>query len=287
MFDVVAQWSHLDEQVTFVTIDGELIETTPWHDFYTDEGWQDAGELVTGNLVLSLDGDYGVVDSVRTIDVIQRMYDLTVADAHTFAVGTGQWVVHNQSRMPCEFVDILQNNQIDLDDFHQAIESWTKNEYDEMRQIQIYGSKAVLNKALLAGKEAYTKALELIRQTELLENAIKILPKYDGTIFRRIDLDSLDDLEGIVGNLEEGSIYESTSFQSFSRDGNFGQNRNTLLIVENNISGVNIQTISNSPLEAEILVPKSVRYEVVDIIFHAGIDWPLEYTVTLREFIEN
>ena len=95
VYDVVAQWSHLDEQVTFVTIDGELIETTPWHDFYTDEGWQDAGELVTGDLVLSLDGDYGVVDSVITIDAIQRMYDLTVADAHTFAVGTGQWVVHN------------------------------------------------------------------------------------------------------------------------------------------------------------------------------------------------
>ena len=95
MFDVVAQWSHLDEQVTLVTIAGETIETTPWHDFYTDEGWQDAGELVTGDLVLSLDGDYSVVDSVQTIDAVQWMYDLTVADAHTFAVGTGQWVVHN------------------------------------------------------------------------------------------------------------------------------------------------------------------------------------------------
>ena len=95
VFDVVAQWSPLDEQVTFVTIDGELIETTPWHDFYTDEGWQDAGELANGDLVLSLDGDYGIVDSIRTIDAVQRMYDLTIADAHTFAVGTGQWVVHN------------------------------------------------------------------------------------------------------------------------------------------------------------------------------------------------
>ena len=108
VYDVVAQWSHLDEQVTFVTIDGELIETTPWHDFYTDEGWQDAGELVTGNLVLSLDGDYGVVDSIRTTDAIQWMYDITVEDVHTFAVGTGQWVVHNQ--IPCpRGIENLQN----------------------------------------------------------------------------------------------------------------------------------------------------------------------------------
>ena len=95
LYEVTAQWSHLDDELTTLIIDGELIETTPWHDFYTDEGWQDAGELVTGDLVLSLDGDYGVVDSVRTIDATQWMYDLTVADAHTFAVGTGQWVVHN------------------------------------------------------------------------------------------------------------------------------------------------------------------------------------------------
>ena len=95
VFDVVAQWSHLDEQVTFVTIAGETIETTPWHDFYTDEGWQDAGKLANGDLVLSLDGGYSVVDSVHTLDAVQWMYDLTVEDAHTFAVGTGQWVVHN------------------------------------------------------------------------------------------------------------------------------------------------------------------------------------------------
>ncbi len=29
------------------------------------------------------------------------MYDLTVAGAHTFAVGDGEWVVHNQD--PCWF----------------------------------------------------------------------------------------------------------------------------------------------------------------------------------------
>ena len=94
-FDVAATISHIDTEITFVTIHGETIETTPWHDFYTDEGWEDAGDLQIGDLILSLDGNYYVVDSVETVPGEQVMYDLTVDDAHTFAVGTGRWVVHN------------------------------------------------------------------------------------------------------------------------------------------------------------------------------------------------
>ena len=111
MFDVVEQWSHLDEQVTLVTIAGETIETTPWHDFYTDEGWQDAGKLANGDLVLSLDGGYSVVDSVHTLDAVQWMYDLTVEDAHTFAVGTGQWVVHNRD---CDYIQVPDGSYWDV-----------------------------------------------------------------------------------------------------------------------------------------------------------------------------
>ena len=40
-----------------------------------------------------------MVESVITRDGEQTMYDLTVDDAHTFAVGAGQWVVHND----CDF----------------------------------------------------------------------------------------------------------------------------------------------------------------------------------------
>ncbi|MEO1443334.1 MAG: hypothetical protein AAFV33_23225 [Chloroflexota bacterium] len=35
---------------------------------YTDAGWEDAGDLEPGDLILSLDGDYGVVESVVIVD---------------------------------------------------------------------------------------------------------------------------------------------------------------------------------------------------------------------------
>ena len=53
-----------------MTIDGEIIETTPWHPFYTDAGWQEAEDLSIGELVLSLDGSYGTVEAVLIEDHI-------------------------------------------------------------------------------------------------------------------------------------------------------------------------------------------------------------------------
>jgi hypothetical protein len=81
--------------MVYLTIDGEVIETTPWHPFYTDEGWTDAGDLEPGDLILALDGDYGTVESVVIADETQTMYDLDVETVDTFAVGGGAWVVHN------------------------------------------------------------------------------------------------------------------------------------------------------------------------------------------------
>ncbi len=94
---VVNTFVHNDDQIVYLTIDGEEIETTPWHPFYTDEGWEDAGDLQPGDLILSLDGDYGVVESVVIVDETQTMYDLDVETVDTFAVGDGAWVVHNQN----------------------------------------------------------------------------------------------------------------------------------------------------------------------------------------------
>jgi len=46
-------------------------------------------------------GDYGTVEANVTIfDANQRMYNLTVEDAHTFFVGDGDWLVHN---IQCDF----------------------------------------------------------------------------------------------------------------------------------------------------------------------------------------
>jgi len=93
---VTNTFSHLDPVIVTLTISGEVIETTPEHPFYTvDEGWVAAGDLESGDQILSLTGDIGVVESVTFDTRDQVMYNLTVDSVHTFAVGDGAWVVHN------------------------------------------------------------------------------------------------------------------------------------------------------------------------------------------------
>ena len=83
---VVNTFVHDDDQIVYLTIDGEEIETTPWHPFYTDEGWEDAGDLQPGDLVLALDGDYSTVESVVIVAETQTMYDLDVEMVDTLAL---------------------------------------------------------------------------------------------------------------------------------------------------------------------------------------------------------
>ena len=106
-YPIVDTISHVDPTIVLLTIDGELIETTAEHPFYEMEGapwlvmgqtegrWTDALDLRAGDRVWKADGTSGVVQSVAVAPVPQRMYNLTVAEAHTFFVGDGQWLVHN------------------------------------------------------------------------------------------------------------------------------------------------------------------------------------------------
>jgi hypothetical protein len=95
-YEVEAVWSHLDPVTVYVTIDGEEIETTPEHPFYTKErGWVAASDLVVGDEIRDAAGEYGAVEAVYSEQKPQPMYNLTVDEAHTFFVGDGQWLVHN------------------------------------------------------------------------------------------------------------------------------------------------------------------------------------------------
>ena len=95
-YEVTDVWAHDDPVIVYLVIDGELVETTPEHPFYTEEGeWIPAGELEIGDEIVSSDGDTGTVESVEFIAENQTMYNFTVDEAHTYFVGEGEWLVHN------------------------------------------------------------------------------------------------------------------------------------------------------------------------------------------------
>lgn len=94
-YTVTAVWAHEDPVTVFLTINGETIETTPEHPFLTEDGaWVAVSELIVGDEVRNADGDVGTVQALVFNATAQVMYNMTVADAHTYVVGDGEWVVH-------------------------------------------------------------------------------------------------------------------------------------------------------------------------------------------------
>ncbi len=94
-YTVTATIDHLDRTITQITLGGEHLETTPEHPFYTRErGWVAAGKLWAGAHVRQADGTEGwcgrcARSSARSACSISRWR------WHTFFVGDGQWLVHN------------------------------------------------------------------------------------------------------------------------------------------------------------------------------------------------
>jgi hypothetical protein len=75
------------------------LHTTEHHPFWVDDrrAWLDAGRLTPGDHLLTANGRQVVVDGVRRFTGSREMYNLTVADLHTFYVlaGNAPVLVHN------------------------------------------------------------------------------------------------------------------------------------------------------------------------------------------------
>ena len=79
-----------------VSRQSEVIHTNKKHPFFTKErGFLPVGQIKLGMHVLRADGTHGVVTGWRVVPGTQVMYNLEVAQDHTFTVGSGEWVVHN------------------------------------------------------------------------------------------------------------------------------------------------------------------------------------------------
>ncbi len=89
-------WTHVDPVMVLLTIDGETIVTTPEHPFFVSGGeWVHAGNLQPGDKIRNANWGEGTVEVVMFTTAPQMMYNFTVATAHTYFVGEGKWLVHN------------------------------------------------------------------------------------------------------------------------------------------------------------------------------------------------
>ena len=75
-----------------VHVGGKVIRTTAEHPFWVkDKGWTEATRLTTGDLLSSHDGQWIAVEEVYHSGEYETVYNLRVADYHTYFVGGESW----------------------------------------------------------------------------------------------------------------------------------------------------------------------------------------------------
>lgn len=107
---IVHVWIHSDNDLVDLTIKtpahtkhgkavpatSEVVHTNQKHPFLTiEKGFLPVGKITIGMHVVRADGSIGEITGWKVVPGSKLMYNLEVAQDHTFTVGEGQWVVHN------------------------------------------------------------------------------------------------------------------------------------------------------------------------------------------------
>jgi hypothetical protein len=100
-----------DQLVTF-RVGSELMHTTSEHPFLTKDGWKDAGELVANEGVIRSDGIAMPVRDLARVVGETSVYNLEVADTHTYLVGQWMLIVHNACDILEEIFNLLGRRKL-------------------------------------------------------------------------------------------------------------------------------------------------------------------------------
>ena len=76
---------------------GELLTSTDEHPFYVDGRWVNAGDLEISDILMGLNSSSNSLSQIKFYDREQKVYNLTVANDHTYFVGKSRILTHNQN----------------------------------------------------------------------------------------------------------------------------------------------------------------------------------------------
>src|SRR5262249_35098235 len=107
-------------------VGGQVIKTTAEHPFWVDaRGWVDARDLRQGDLLCGHDGRFLPVEDVYDTGEDEAVYNMRIADYHTYFVGCLEWGFSVWAHNTCDHVveylkSIGITNQATIDEVIQA-----------------------------------------------------------------------------------------------------------------------------------------------------------------------
>jgi RHS repeat-associated protein len=155
MQPILHVWIHPDNDLIDLTIvttakgahgassksKSEVVHTNQKHPFLTTEhGFLPVGQITVGMHVVRADGRIGLITRWTIVRGTKMMYNLEVAQDHTFTVGDGQWIVHNCAN-PAEVFKKLTDSGYQLESHF--IERWVGDADHVARGINLNAQNVV------------------------------------------------------------------------------------------------------------------------------------------------
>ena len=116
---------HNVTELIHVTVNGELIHTTPNHPFYVEgAGFKRADELKVGDRVRLLNGEIKKVDRLEAESLKHpvKVFNFRVADWHDYYVGTQGVLVHNAESLIASIQEGNETAELKYDDTGRIVE---------------------------------------------------------------------------------------------------------------------------------------------------------------------
>ena len=93
--EVTATMQREVDATVYIELEGETIETTAEHPFFTRSGWKDAADLTTEDFVQTKHSEWKAVKAQNFSYETKKVFNFEVANWHTYFVGVLAWLVHN------------------------------------------------------------------------------------------------------------------------------------------------------------------------------------------------
>jgi hypothetical protein len=117
------------------------------------------------------------------------------------------------------------------------------------------GPHSHINESL---REGHDISDEVLAFKHIMNDALAKMPKFTGdTVWRKINLTPEQQAKYVVGKISEWKAFNSTSKSNKVWSGN------TIFTIRNPQTGVDVQSISENPSEAEVIMPANTFYRVL------------------------
>ena len=96
--EVVEVYKNETKELSHIKTKKDEIVSTPGHSILTSEGWKKAKDIKVNDLIKTKEGYERVIEVYsEELEEVENVYNLNVLGYHTYVVGYGLLVVHNQN----------------------------------------------------------------------------------------------------------------------------------------------------------------------------------------------